>query len=62
MDNGGQRRGESDFEKISVRSEAHKIGHRHTHAQRTDNSLYHNEFCAAYSVIEAGVAEETDAP
>lgn len=58
LQNRGHRCCQSDVKKRSTFAQAHKVGHRNTHAERADDSLDHHEFCHADTVVETGVTEE----
>lgn len=46
------------MEQVRVRLDAHEIRYRHTDAERTEDSLDHNESCHADTIVETDVTEE----
>lgn len=46
------------MEQERVRLDAHEIRYRHTDAERTEDSLDHNESCHADTIVESDVTEE----
>lgn len=55
----GHRCCQPDMEQRGIRLDTHNIRYRHSDAECTKNSLYHNKSCSANSIIESGVEEDS---